>query len=48
MDEVAENEPVELRQRLHHGDGRDWVIAVSDALLVEVHGDEGFFQLPIP
>lgn len=48
VDEVAEYKPIELRQRLHHNDGRRRVVAVRDALLVEVHGDEGFLQLPIP
>lgn len=42
VDEVAEHQSVELRQRLHHSDGRHWVVTVTDTLLVEVHGDERF------
>ena len=48
VDEVAQHQPVELRKRLHHGDGRHRVVTVSDALHVEVHGDERLLQLPIP
>lgn len=48
VDEVAKHQPVELRQRLNHSNGRRWVITVTDTLLVEVHRDERFLQLPIP
>lgn len=40
VDEIAEHQPVELRQRLHHSDGCHRVITVTDTLLVEVHGDQ--------
>lgn len=48
VDEVAQHQPVELRQGLNHGDGGHGVITVTDALLVEVHRDERLLQLPIP
>lgn len=48
VDKVAEHQPVELRQRLNHSDGCHRVVAVTDALFIEVHGDERFLQLPIP
>lgn len=40
VDEIAEHQPIELRQRLHHSNGCHWVITVTDALFVEVHGDQ--------
>lgn len=48
VDEVEQNQPADLRQRLDHSDGCHRVITVTDALLVEVHGDEGLLQLTIP
>lgn len=48
VDEVAQHQPVELRQGLNHGDGGHGVITVTDALFVEVHRDERLLQLPIP
>lgn len=42
VDEVAQHQPVELRQGLDHGDGGHGVVAVTDALLVKVHGDKRF------
>lgn len=48
VDEVTEHQPVEFGQRLNHSDGRHRVVTVTDTLLVEVHWDEWFLQLPIP
>lgn len=48
VDEVEEHQPVELRQRLNHGNGCNGVVAVADTLLVEIHGDERLLQLSIP
>lgn len=48
VDEVAQNQPAELRQGLDHGDGCHRVVTVTDALLVEIHGDEGLLQLTVP
>lgn len=48
VDKVAEHQPVELRQRMNHSNGRHRVVAVTDALLVEVHWDKRFLQLAVP
>jgi len=48
VNEVTQHQPVELRQKLHHGHGSVWVLVVADALFVELLGDHGFLQLPIP
>ncbi len=48
VDEVAQHQSVELRQRLHHADGCHRIIIVTDTLLVETHGDERLIQLTVP
>lgn len=46
--EVTQHQSVELRQKLHYGHGSVGVLIVADTLFVELLGDHGLLQLPIP
>lgn len=48
MYEVTQHQSVELWQKLHHGHGSIRVLVVADTLFVELLGDDGLLQLPIP
>lgn len=48
VNEVAQHQAIELRQRLHYTDGCHRIIIVTDALLVEAHRNKRLFQLTVP
>lgn len=48
VDEVAEHESVELRERLNHTDGCIRIFILTDALLIDALRNHRLLQLPVP